>query len=246
MKIWNLVTVHHPEVVRVRVFFDADAAVAAGLAISPDTDGSIVPNPPEHVWEPFGGVKTDDRYSRGFFWLRNRVACLFTEDVHPCGCPEGVVTSALADRAEQCSSCGSTWDADDKLTAFRIGALNEAFAQAHSEDEAKDAELAKAWALAGTDVEEALEEAVEEAQYDALAGTDEEMEPVDQNAAAARAASAYTEGLDEGRSSALKAVEDAYGTAVIRGEEFDVPAALAAIRAEWAPKSSPLWYGRGN
>lgn len=158
MKIWNLVTVHHPEVVRVRVFFDADAAVTAGLAISPDTDGSIVPNPPEHVWEPFGGVRTDDRYSRGFFWLGNRVACLFTEDAHPCGCPEGVVTSALADRAEQCSSCGSTWDADDKLTAFRVGALNEAFAQAHAEDEAKTVELDAAWAQAGRD-EEASEEA---------------------------------------------------------------------------------------
>ena len=140
MKIYNLVTAHYPEGVRVRVFFDADAAIEAGSTISPDTDGSIVPNPPEHVWKPFGGLESAN-YIRGIFWLRNRVAGVFAEDVHPCGCRALVVTSALGNMAEQCSSCGSTWDADDKLTAFRVGVLNEEFAQARTVAEEPTAEL---------------------------------------------------------------------------------------------------------
>lgn len=128
MKIYNLVTVHHPDVVKVRVFLDVEEAVEAGSTISPDTDGSIIPNPPEDVWERFGGVLSD-KYVRGFFWLRNRVAGIFEEDVHPCGCPEGVVTSALGNMAEQCGSCGSTWDGENKLTALRVGTLNEQFAE---------------------------------------------------------------------------------------------------------------------
>lgn len=71
---------HHSTGTQVHVFATEDEAVEAASTISPDTDGTIIPNPSDVVWDQFGGL-LGDNYVRGIFWLRNRVASIFSAEV---------------------------------------------------------------------------------------------------------------------------------------------------------------------
>ena len=74
MSTYKLVT-EHTDGTHVQTFMDADEAVRAGQATSPELDGSMMPNLSDEAIAEFGGDRT---YYSGMFWLGNRYAAIFT------------------------------------------------------------------------------------------------------------------------------------------------------------------------